>query len=77
MMAAGISEAAGELHVDVPKRLFETRVKIAAIGWPYDVAPDGRFLINLESEATAPAPIRLVVNWQSLVGPIDSSIQVG
>ena len=28
----------------------------------YDVAPDGRFLINMELESAA-APITLVMNW--------------
>ena len=28
----------------------------------YDVAPDGRFLINVESESSSP-PITLLMNW--------------
>ena len=32
-------------------------------GWQSDVAPDGRFLINMELDS-APAPITLLHNWQ-------------
>ena len=31
-------------------------------GWQYDVAPDGRLLINTELESAA-APITLLMNW--------------
>ena len=33
--------------------------------WPYDVAPDGRFLINTVVEQGASAPFAVVVNWTS------------
>src|SRR5262249_19663127 len=35
----------------------------------YDVAPDGRFLVNavVQQPATAPAPITVVVNWPALL----------
>ena len=51
-----------EPGVAVP--LFETRT----VGFfPYDVSPDGRFLLNtpVESEATQSSPITIVLNWQA------------
>jgi hypothetical protein len=29
----------------------------------YDVAPDGRFLINVSMDETAAAPITVITNW--------------
>jgi hypothetical protein len=45
----------------MPIPLFDTRVT----GFmPFDVAPDGRFLINsLPVDATARSSITVVVNW--------------
>jgi serine/threonine protein kinase/Tol biopolymer transport system component len=51
-----------EPGVAVP--LFETRV----VGYfPYDVSPDGRFLLYTPSEVDtpAPAPLTILLNWQS------------
>jgi Tol biopolymer transport system component len=45
----------------IPVPLFDTRVGGFA---PYDVTPDGRFLINTIPEATA-SPIGVVLNWQA------------
>jgi serine/threonine protein kinase/Tol biopolymer transport system component len=47
--------------------LFEVRV----IGFfPYDVAPDGRFLLNVISDAAVAAsvPVTIVLNWQTGLG---------
>jgi Tol biopolymer transport system component len=44
--------------------LFETRT----VGFfPYDVSPDGRFLLATPAEAEAPtsSPVTIVLNWQS------------
>jgi hypothetical protein len=38
-------------------------LNVIAHSHQYDVARDGRFLINVESEANAP-PITLVMNWK-------------
>ncbi len=35
-------------------------------GWQYDVAPDGRFLINTELDSSA-APITVLQNWNPAV----------
>jgi hypothetical protein len=38
--------------------------------FPYDVAPDGRFLLNVMSDAAAAvvAPVTIVLNWQTGLG---------
>ena len=62
MMAVPVKSAATfEPGVAVP--LFETH---AAGFVPYDVSPDGRFLINtpVESDASS-TPITVVLNWQA------------
>jgi hypothetical protein len=47
--------------------LFRTRIYGGGvdiqIGRQYDVAPDGRFLINMELDSAA-APITLLQNWR-------------
>jgi len=35
----------------------------AAQGWQYDVAPDGRFLMNVPTEDATAAPITVITNW--------------
>ena len=35
----------------------------AQVGRQYDVAPDGRFLINTVLESATTAPITLLTNW--------------
>ncbi|HKW87679.1 MAG TPA: protein kinase [Candidatus Acidoferrales bacterium] len=53
--------------VSAPRVLFQTRI-IAPnfIGTQYDVAPDGRFLIN-SLPADHSAPLTLVTNWTALL----------
>jgi len=46
----------------VPKRLFKVRVAGYA---PYDVAPDGRFLVNAMPDAPARSALVVMVDWQS------------
>jgi eukaryotic-like serine/threonine-protein kinase len=48
----------------VPVSLFETNVTAFN---PYDVSPDGRFLLNTLSGSAAPtaSPVTIVLNWQS------------
>jgi len=49
-----------------PIRLFQPRAALIGLGFGtfYDVAPDGRFLINEFVERTAP-PANVVVNWRA------------
>jgi Tol biopolymer transport system component len=53
----------GAFEAGPPRALFKT----AATGFfPYDVSPDGRFLVNtLSDTANQQSPITVVLNWQS------------
>jgi len=70
MMAARITVTGATLETGTPVVLFPTRIASGGVdaqqGRQYDVAPDGRFLINtmLDSEA---APITLLQNWNPAV----------
>jgi hypothetical protein len=66
MTAAPVTVAGATLAPGAPVVLFATRISgggvDAGLGRQYDVAPDGRFLINMELES-ADAPITLLMNW--------------
>jgi len=66
MMAAPIAVTRSSLEPGTPVRLFPTRIYGGGVeaqqGRQYDVAPDGRFLINMELDTVA--PITLLQNWQ-------------
>jgi hypothetical protein len=66
LMAAPIAKAGAALAPGTPVKLFRTAVMGGGIdntqGRQYDVAPDGRFLINEELD-TAATPISLIQNW--------------
>jgi hypothetical protein len=66
MMAAPIGVVGATLDPGAPIMLFATRVhgggEDAQQRRQYDVAPDGRFLINTELDNAA-APITLLTNW--------------
>jgi hypothetical protein len=66
MIAAPIAVTGTTFRPGAPVVLFHARVWLGGVdlqqGWQYDVAPDGRFLINTELESAA-APITLLQNW--------------
>lgn len=66
MLAAPITSTGSTLEPGAPVVLFPTRIVgggvDAQLGRQYDVAPDGRFLINTELESAA-APITLIQHW--------------
>jgi hypothetical protein len=66
MMAAPITVSGATFAAGAPVVLFPARVFGGGVdvqqGRQYDVAPDGRFLINTELDDAA-APITLVQNW--------------
>jgi Tol biopolymer transport system component len=65
MMAVPIIAVRDTLQPGAPTTLFPTRIVGGGggqIGRNYDVAPDGRFLINTELPGDA-APITLIQNW--------------
>jgi len=67
MMAAPITITGGTLEPGAPTALFSTRILGGGVdagqGRQYDVAPDGRFLINTVLD-NAGVPITLIQNWQ-------------
>jgi len=66
MMAAPITGTGTTLEPEAPVMLFPTHLVGGGvdtqIGRQYDLAPDGRFLINTQLNDAA-APITLVQNW--------------
>ena len=66
MMAAPITVTGATLAPGAPVVLFPTRIVGGGVdaqqGRQYDVAPDGRFLINTVLDSAA-APITLLMNW--------------
>jgi serine/threonine protein kinase len=66
MMAAPIAAVGDALEPGAPVVLFPTHIVGGGSdtqgGWQYDVAPDGRFLINMELD-DASAPITLIQHW--------------
>jgi eukaryotic-like serine/threonine-protein kinase len=67
MMAAPIVVTEASLEPGAPAVLFAARIygggEDLQQGRQYDVAPAGQFLINLELEDDAGAPITLIQNW--------------
>ena len=68
MMAVPITVTGTTLTPGAPVALFPTRIYGGGLdnnqGPQFDVAPDGRFLINTVLDSAA-APITLLMNWQS------------
>jgi hypothetical protein len=66
MMAAAVSASATEFAAGAPQLLFATRIAGGGLaqgqGRQYDVAADGRFLINAVVSGSTP-PITLIQNW--------------
>ena len=66
MMAASITVTGSTVEPGAPVVLFPTRILGGGVdaqqGRQYDIAPDGRFLINAELDSVA-APITLLQNW--------------
>ena len=56
--------AGNSLQLGTPTPLFEAKMAAGVLGeaTPYDVAPDGRFMVNRFVERTAP-PATVIVNW--------------
>jgi hypothetical protein len=68
MMAVSIRAMATIVQAGAPAPLFQTRrlgggSNVIGHGPQYDVARDGRFLINVDAELGAP-PITLLMNWR-------------
>jgi serine/threonine-protein kinase len=65
LTAVPVTESAGRLGFGAPSKLFALPPVGGTDGRPYDVAPDGRFLIvkDVEPGAQRPQAIVVVLNW--------------
>jgi serine/threonine protein kinase len=68
MMAVSTHATAATLEAGAPATLFQTRrlgggLNVIGRSHQYDVTRDGRFLINVDVESSAP-PITLLLNWK-------------
>jgi dipeptidyl aminopeptidase/acylaminoacyl peptidase len=73
LMAAPITVNGATVEPGTPVALFQTRIygggdPDLGIGWGYDVARDGRFLINVTAGEAIASPITVILNWQSALG---------
>ena len=68
MMAVPVTAAGATFAAGTPVALFPSRIRgggsLATDRPPYDVARDGRFLINQPVADATAAPITLILNWQ-------------
>jgi len=56
LMSVDVATEGNSLQVGVPKTLFQTGVKNTGLNSPpYDVAPDGRILMNVATSTTTPS----------------------
>ena len=75
LMSAAVQQVGGDLRVDTPKQLFQTRVGIqpgdlnpGADVSQFGVSPDGQRFLLLNLSATADSePLTVVLNWPSLL----------
>jgi Tol biopolymer transport system component len=65
LMVVAVHGQGSKLELALPRALFEVQHKNFAYGWPYDVSPDGRILVNVRSEQVP--PVTLLVNWPVLL----------
>ena len=67
LMAASIVVKGPEIDAGVPAALFQTRVSGGGLNTytrpQYDVARDGRFLVNATTDEGTMSPITLLLNW--------------
>jgi hypothetical protein len=74
LMAASIVASGATLEPGTPAALFQTRIarefgSVALLRPQYDVAHDGRFLINMTTEEATAPPITISLNWAAGVEP--------
>ncbi len=70
MMAAPITVSGTTFTAGTPVKLFQTHIVVGDedTASEYDIAPDGRFLIDTVSVSAA-APITLILNWNPAATP--------
>jgi eukaryotic-like serine/threonine-protein kinase len=64
LMAVTVVAKAGSLTPGTPEALFPTHIATGVFKQQYDVARDGRFLINTELDTVSAEPIHLLLNWK-------------
>ena len=64
LMAAAVVTQGASITPGTPEALFQTHIVVAPQKQQYDVARDGRFLINTELESATTEPIHLLLNWK-------------
>lgn len=68
LMAVPVSASGNRLEVGIPRVVLAASSRIVPFPHPpYDLAPDGRILVTVESEQQV-APLTLVRNWPRLIG---------
>ena len=66
LVAVPVTTAAAPFKVGTGKALFKVSVlRSTSFGAAWDVAPDGRFPINVNVDQVKAPSARLVLNWQS------------
>jgi WD40 repeat protein len=63
LMAVEVAGGA-KFQAGLPKPLFDAHIATVPYNW-FDVSKDGRFLIPVQLEQSANAPMTVVVNWQA------------
>ena len=64
LMAVGVSTQGTTFTPGTPEALFPTHITPGVFKQQYDVAHDGRFLINTELDTASTEPIHLLLNWK-------------
>jgi hypothetical protein len=66
LMGVPVTVESGTVQSGTPVALFQTRIAFGATvnRQQYDVAPDGRFLINQTAGDATAAPITILQNWK-------------
>jgi Tol biopolymer transport system component len=65
LMSVAVSAEGSSLKIGNPRTLFDVRLRPfdRLDGYPYDVAPDGRFLLNTLVADASSAGLTVVINW--------------
>jgi dipeptidyl aminopeptidase/acylaminoacyl peptidase len=64
LMTVPVAVQGAALAPGTPETLFQTLIPSNPLRPQYDVARDGRFLVDTEAEATSTEPIHLLLNWR-------------
>jgi hypothetical protein len=64
LMAVAVAARGATFAPGTPEALFQTHITQGALSQQYDVAHDGRFLINTDLQDTSTEPIHLLLNWK-------------